>query len=329
MGRGARTRPRNNGPRRHVLKEDTADSVDPKLLEKYRVTRQADKKRELFRMVRTQTKDAKRSRREKREREKKVLKEKAPLKLIPKTKERLRKPDETFVEEDNDAEIVKDEADDEFAAFFKSRENPRVLITTGERPSFRTKLFVKEAKWLFPNSIYRPRKDYTLKEITQFCINRKFTDLLVVTERLKEPHNIIISHLPEGPTATFRVSNFLAHKQLENVAERTEHYPELNFKNFDTRLGRRIGRMLQCLFPAKRDYAGRAIATFHNQRDYVFLRVHRYMFDSMSAVRIQEMGPRFTLRLLSLQSGTFDTQFGEYEWFRKKEHDEDKLQWFM
>ncbi len=140
---------------------------------------------------------------------------------------------------------------------------------------------------------------------------------------------MIISHLPEGPTATFRISNFLSHKELNNSAERTEHYPELIFKNFDTRLGRRIGRMLECLFPATRDYAGRAVATFHNQRDYIFLRVHRYMFDSTTAVRIQEMGPRFTLRLLSLQSGTFDRQFGEYEWFRKKVDDDDKLEWYM
>ncbi|EPY25141.1 ribosome production factor 1 [Strigomonas culicis] len=204
-----------------------------------------------------------------------------------------------------------------------------MLLTTGEHPCYRTKQMVKEIRWLFPNAVYRPRKNYTLKEITQFCINREFTDLLVVTDRLKEPHNLIVSHLPKGPTATFRVSNFLTHAQLEDAAPRTEHYPELIFKNFDTRLGRRISRLLQCLFPSKRDYAGRAVATFHNQRDYIFLRTHRYIFDSMDEVRLQEMGPRFTLRLLTLQSGTFDTKFGEFEWYRKKEHDADKLEWYL
>lgn len=331
MGKGARSKkPTKKFIKRYTLAESTSQEVDPKLVEKYRMTRQADKKRELYNELRKQNKDAKRARREGREKERKVLKDKAPAKLIPKTKERLRKPDETFVDPiEDDYEIVKDEADDEFAAFFKNRKNPRILITTGQRPSYKTKVFVKEAKWLFPNSLYRPRKDYTLQEITQFCLNRKFTDLIVITERLKQPYNMIISHLPEGPTATFRISNFLSNKELNNTAERTEHYPELIFKNFDTRLGRRIGRMLECLFPATRDYAGRAVATFHNQRDYIFLRVHRYIFDSMTAVRIQEMGPRFTLRLLSLQSGTFDRQFGEYEWFRKKVHDDDKLEWYM
>jgi len=31
----------------------------------------------------------------------------------------------------------------------------------------------------------------------------------------------------------------------------------------------------------------------------------------------QECGPRFTLKLISLQNGTFDTKGGEYEWVHK------------
>jgi len=34
-------------------------------------------------------------------------------------------------------------------------------------------------------------------------------------------------------------------------------------------------------------------------------------------VGIQELGPRFTLKLRSLQKGTFDSKFGEYEWVHK------------
>ena len=34
--------------------------------------------------------------------------------------------------------------------------------------------------------------------------------------------------------------------------------------------------------------------------------------------RLQELGPRFTLKLKWIQEGTFDTQFGEYEWFHKR-----------
>ena len=34
--------------------------------------------------------------------------------------------------------------------------------------------------------------------------------------------------------------------------------------------------------------------------------------------RLQELGPRFTLRLRWLQDGTFDTKFGHYEWFHRR-----------
>ena len=32
---------------------------------------------------------------------------------------------------------------------------------------------------------------------------------------------------------------------------------------------------------------------------------------------LQELGPKFTLKLRWLQKGTFDTKFGEYEWIHK------------
>ena len=304
--------------------------VDPKLVEKYRTVRQADRKREAFNKIREQNKDAKRARRTSRKLERKQLGKDAAVKAVPKTKERLRRSDITVVDDVADPEILADEADDEYAPHFRQTKRlPRVLITTCKRPSKRTKLFAKELKALLPNAAFRPRKDYTVKEITGFCKNRKFTDLIVIAERLKQPYQMILSHLPEGPTATFRISNFLPHSEIEGAGERTAHYPELNLKNFDTRLGRRVARMLEALFPTKRDYEGRAICTAHNQRDYIFVRVHRYIFDGMNDVTIQEMGPRFTLRLYSLQRGTYDLTGGEFEWYRKKVHDNDKLEWYL
>ena len=258
----------------------------------------------------------------------------------------MRHPDVTFIDTGdsiNNEEIEKDQADDEFYTLRpKINEDndpdsnkmetvePKLLITTGYNPSFLVKKFIRnELLWLFPNIEYRPRKNYKIKEIIEFCKNRNFTALIILGERIQKPFELIISHLPDGPTATFRLSNIVHHDDLESPAERTEHYPELNFKNFDTRLGKRIQRVLESLFSTKRDYNGRAILTLHNQRDYIFLRVHRYMFNSMDEVRIQEMGPRITFRLLSLQNSSFDPKFGEYEWYRKKEHDSSKLEWYL
>ena len=72
--------------------------------------------------------------------------------------------------------------------------------------------------------------------------------------------------------------------------------------------------------------------TFHNQRDFIFVRHHRYIFDEKqrsSAAggkprrvisRLQELGPRFTLRLLSLQASLFGSaEKGGFVWKRDVE----------
>jgi hypothetical protein len=53
-----------------------------------------------------------------------------------------------------------------------------------------------------------------------------------------------------------------------------------------------------------------------NQHDYIFFRHHRYEFKNAEKVKLRELGPRFTLRLRSLQKGTFDSITGEYEWIK-------------
>ena len=40
--------------------------------------------------------------------------------------------------------------------------------------------------------------------------------------------------------------------------------------------------------------------------------------------RLQEIGPSFTLKLRSLQTGTFDSSRGEYEWITPKDAHEAK-----
>ena len=53
------------------------------------------------------------------------------------------------------------------------------------------------------------------------------------------------------------------------------HNPELILNNFSTRLGHTIGRMLAALFPQVPEFQYRQVATFHNQRDFIFFRRHR------------------------------------------------------
>jgi ribosome production factor 1 len=68
------------------------------------------------------------------------------------------------------------------------------------------------------------------------------------------------------------------------------------------------------------------------------MRQHRYIFEEDPAalekngiaarVRLQELGPRMTLKLMSIQEGTFDTLHGEYEFIRKKKDEKDSRRKF-
>lgn len=54
--------------------------------------------------------------------------------------------------------------------------------------------------------------------------------------------------------------------------------------------------MFMSLFPQQPEFEGRSAVTFHNQRDYIFFRRHRYIFHNQKRVGLQELGPRFTVR---------------------------------
>lgn len=74
---------------------------------------------------------------------------------------------------------------------------------------------------------------------------------MVFQEKNGIPHSMILSHLPEGPTATFRVSGLKLNKDIKGHGANNGHMvaPELIMNNFDTKLGSRIGRMIASLFP--------------------------------------------------------------------------------
>ncbi len=189
-------------------------------------------------------------------------------------------------------------------------------------------------------------------------------------------NGLLLIHLPCGPSAHFRLSNLVLTKDIKGHGRPTRHIPELILNNFTTSLGHRVGRLFASLLPPAPQFAGRRVVTLHNQRDFIFFRHHRYVFEQKGAnaaprthtghlagdtapppaggaavrrqkkakkkagangsgggggdaadeppappagkvhARLQELGPRFTLKLQSLQKGLFDPKHGEYEWVR-------------
>ncbi|KAJ2665337.1 Ribosome production factor 1 [Coemansia sp. RSA 1200] len=289
------------------------------------------KREEIFLKQKHEKAKAKRQRRlelKKEEKDNPELREARLRENVPVTQETTREFDEAVVAAD-DGEVAKEEEEDEFAQYFNGQA-PKVLITTTPNASKPTISFVKELVSVIPNLEYVKRgKKFALQQIIQFCRNREYTDLIVVTEDHKEPTHVTIIHLPSGPTAHFRLTRIKGGKQISGHGRATSHYPELILNQFTTRLGHTVGRMFAALFPQVPEFQGRQAVTFHNQRDFIFFRRHRYVFRSGKRVDLQEIGPRFTLRLRWLQKGLYDPTNGEYEWMYKADLETSRRRVFL
>lgn len=242
-------------------------------------------------------------------------------KKVPRTVDNTRIIDETMVDP-SDEQVQLDIKNDEFENYWSAdnQRNPKILITSSDNPHTRTIQLCRELKTIIPKSEFRFRNRSAIKKIIRCCIEREYTDLIVVNENRREPNGLLLVHLPNGPTAKFRLSSVRLTTDLPRARKAPSYNrPELILNNFQTRLGHTIGRMFACLFPRLPKFKCQTACTFHNQRDYIFFRYHHYDVDEKDGeVRLQECGPQMTMKLMSLQSGTFDPQYGEFEWMLKR-----------
>jgi ribosome production factor 1 len=277
-----------------------------------------EKRRELVFMRNSMKKKVKSKIRRKKQTMREELGDEAEELPKVKTIDNQRENEESYVDREGDEELKGEVQNDEYTSYFNKEYDPQVLITTSIKHTGAIFKFMRELKETIPNSFFYYRKKVPLKEIVEMAKEKGFTDIIVVYERLRKPYRLILSHLPDGPTCEFKITNVVYHDEIEECAKNTGFSPELIFKNFDTKIGFRLSRILNSLFPHTPQIEGRQVVTFHNQRDYIFFRHHRFIFnEDFNKVNLQEIGPRFCLRLLSIQKGTFDNLFGEYEWYYK------------
>lgn len=204
---------------------------------------------------------------------------------------------------------------------------PKILLTTSINSNLHEEAHLLCT--LFPNTVYIPRSShryghkFSIREISKFATNRNYTSVIVLKEDLKKPTGLAIVHLPHGPTCHFSIANWVEGKKLPGHGNPTAHYPELILNNFRTPLGLLTARLFLTLFPPQPDLQGRQVVTLHNQRDYIFVRRHRYVFrekrtteknvcgtdgkevEGVEGIRagLQELGPRFTLKLRRVDKG--------------------------
>ncbi|GMF43709.1 unnamed protein product [Phytophthora fragariaefolia] len=143
------------------------------------------KRQQVMQKYRKEKKEAKKAAQLKRRREAEEMGEEAPPKLEPRTIDNTREKEVTMVSSEGDEEIEADERDDEFASIFGNEETPKLMITTRPFPSGELYHFIKDLMDLLPNSFYYKRGTFDIKEIVQFATNKKFTHLVVLSEKSK------------------------------------------------------------------------------------------------------------------------------------------------
>lgn len=229
---------------------------------------------------------------------------------------------------------------------------PKILITTTINSNLHDE--GRLLCTLFPNSHYVPRSShryghkFSVREISSFAAARNYTSVLVLSQAMheKRPDGLTIVHLPDGPTFHFSIQNFLPPSVIPGHGNPTSHPPELILNNFRTPLGLLTATLFRTLYPAIPDLRGRQVVTLHNQRDFIFLRRHRYVFrdrretekkvvgtdgkemKGVEEVRagLQELGPRMTLKLRRVDKGIQRASGQEWEWKGKTDRVRTKFQ---
>ena len=172
---------------------------------------------------------------------------------------------------------------------------PKILLTTSLNSTLHNE--AELLCTLFPNTTYIRRSShryghkFSLREISKFASNREYTSVILLKEDSKKPTGLTIVHLPSGPTCHFSIANWVEGKKLPGHGNPTNHYPELILNNFRTPLGLLTARLFLTLFPPQPELQGRQVVTLHNQRDYIFLRRHRYVFREKRETEKSVVGP--------------------------------------
>ena len=191
---------------------------------------------------------------------------------------------------------------------------PKVCVTTSREPSSRLKQFAKEVKLLVPNSVRINRGNNRVDELMDSCRQSEFTDVVIVQETRGEPDELVVCHLPLGPTAFFSLSNAVLRHDLDPpAASMSEAYPHIILNNFNSELGKRVGNILKWLFSVPR-HDSKTIITFSNDNDFISFRHHMYSKPSHDTVALHEVGPRFEMRLYQIRLGTLEQKEADTEY---------------
>jgi U3 small nucleolar ribonucleoprotein protein IMP4 len=153
--------------------------------------------------------------------------------------------------------LSKDVADDEtLRADFKydeSRADRTVEEESCAYSSSRLGTFAKEIRLLLPTAVRLNRGNLILSNLVDSAKGSGLSDIVLLHEHRGTPTALTVSHFPHGPTASFSLHNVVLRADIPNSARGTvsESYPHLIFEGFETKLGKRVEKVLKHLFPPR------------------------------------------------------------------------------
>lgn len=213
--------------------------------------------------------------------------------------------------------------------------DPRVLVTTSRDPSARLAAFAKEIRLLLPTAIRLNRGNLILPDLTRSAQAAGLSDVVLLHEHRGTPTAMSISHFPHGPTISFSLHNVVLRHDIPNSIRGTvsESYPHLIFEGFNSNLGNRVVKILKHVFPPRdpltsKNKIGSRVITFQNIDDTIEVRHHVFVRTGHDSVELSEVGPRMSMRVFEIRSGTLENKDGDVEWHltqytrtgRKKEY---------
>ena len=120
-------------------------------------------------------------------------------------------------------------------------------------PSSRLGTFAKEIRLLLPTAVRLNRGNLILSNLVDSAKGSGLSDIVLLHEHRGTPTALTVSHFPHGPTASFSLHNVVLRADIPNSARGTvsESYPHLIFEGFETKLGKRVEKVLKHLFPPR------------------------------------------------------------------------------
>ncbi|RYP92967.1 hypothetical protein DL770_000841 [Monosporascus sp. CRB-9-2] len=214
----------------------------------------------------------------------------------------------------NDQQLRKDYAYDESRPDRNANEEldlddeySQLSVTTSRDPSARLSAFAKEIRLLLPTAIRLNRGNLILPELTRSAQAAGLSDIVLLHEHRGVPTALTLSHFPHGPTASFSLHNVVLRHDIPGSIRGTvsESYPHLIFDGFTTRLGERVVKILKHIFPPREPVTSKA---------KLGNRVVTFKRTGHDSIELSEVGPRMSMKLFEIRSGTLENKDGDVEW---------------